>query len=234
MAKFTIEKLMRRARERADMVHSDFVTDSELRGYLGASLTELYEILIHSGLFYFDPGTQTIAADGSETYDLPSDYYATLRVDYKRSANYYTELFEFMEQERAMFENSVGGATSGYATYYQILGTKLALLPAPAGGEYRHRYIPQPLDIGDASVSDQAEIDGVNGWEEWVIVDAARKMLSKEESSTVSVERDLERLKRRIEDAAAQRAWSSPRRVVSMRERRRNSVDWWFDAGTAD
>lgn len=231
--KVTVTRMMTRARERADMVNSGFITDSELRGYISSSYTELYELLIQSGLIYFNPQTENIVADGSESYPLPDDYYGTMRVDYQWSSNYWTELFEYLEPERTMFENVFSGGATGYATHWSVQGGNLVLLPAPSGGTYRHRYIPAPadLEIGNA---DQVTIDGVGGWEEWVIVDAARKMLAKEESSTAHLERDLARLKERIEESALNRAWASPRRVIDVRNRTDESQNWWYYAGTAD
>jgi hypothetical protein len=232
--KFTIAQLATRARERADMVNSGFITPSELRGYLSASYAELYERLIQSGLFYFDWQTQTINGDGNELYDLPDDYYATLRMDYEWSSNYHTELWEYMFQERTRFENAIGGATSGYSTHYTISGSKVSLLPAPTGGTYRHFYAPRPMDLGSEEYSDDTEIDGVGGWEEWIIVDAARKMLAKEESTTAHLERDLQRLEARIEEMAQNRAWASPRRVVDVNDRKQETTGWWKYARGAD
>lgn len=231
MRAFTINQLATRARERADMVNSGFVTPDELRGYLSASYAELYDLLVSSGLFYFTPGIQTIAANGSELYALPSDYYGTLRVDYQQSGNYWIPLFEYMEAERAEYESY--GAVNGQAECYAIHGANISLLPAPTSGSYRHRYIPAPIDLATGD-PDVVTVDGVSGWEEFVIVDAARKMLAKEESSTVSVERDLERLRARIDEAALNRAWDSPRRIVDTAGQVPNAADWWFSAGTAD
>ena len=225
--KFTIQKLMSRARTRADMTNSDFVTDVELRDLLSASFAHLYELLIQSGLIYFDPKVQTITGDGSETHDLPDDYYGTMRVDYRWSSNYFTELSEYMDAERTRFENAIGGATSGYSTHYQIQGTKISLLPSPRGGTYRHRYIPAPLDLGGEGISTDTEIDGVGGWEEFVVVDTARKMLMKEESSTTQMERELDKIMMRIEEKAQNRSWATPRHIVDVQTRKRETTDWW-------
>jgi hypothetical protein len=73
----------------------------------------------------------------------------------------------------------------------------------------------------------------VSGWEEFIVVDAARKMLQKEESSTVGIERDLKRLRERIEEMAQNRAWASPRRITDVRTSRRDSEDWWRLTGAS-
>ena len=224
---FTLLQLRTRARERSDMVNSSFVTDSELNGYLSASYAELYDLLVQSGLVYYTPTTQTITANGNESYALPADYYGTIRVDRQIGGDYFP-LSEYMITERHKYEN-----LSGEADVYSPQGANLSLLPAPSGGTYRHIYIPAPVDLGDSSsVTDSTTIDGVSGWEEYIIADAARKMLQKEESSTVAIERDLTRLRARIEEAAQNRAWATPRRVSDVTDKAVSRTDWWRYAGT--
>tara|TARA_Y100000593_G_scaffold14361_1_gene27173 strand:- start:6151 stop:6774 length:624 start_codon:yes stop_codon:yes gene_type:complete len=202
------------------MVNSSFITDSELNGYISASYAELYDLLVQSGLIYFTPGTHTITASGSETYALPSDYYGTVRVD-RLSGSDYIPLVEYMITERTSYENNGGSNSIGYS----VQGANISLLPAPSAGTYRHIYIPAPVDL--TASADSTTIDGVSGWEEFIVVDAARKMLQKEESSTVAVERDIARLRVRIEEMAQNRAWATPRRVVDVQGDRFDAIDWW-------
>ena len=216
---FTVLQIITRARERADMVNSTFITDSELKGYLSASYTELYDLLWQSGLIYFTPGTHTVVSDGNENYALPSDYYGTIRVD-RKSGDDYFPLEEYMIMERHKYENSSGDAIS-----YSSQGSNLSLLPAPSGSTYRHMYIPAPADL--TSAADGITIDGVSGWEEVIVVDMARKMRQKEESDTRPLERDLARLKVRIEEMAQNRAWSTPRRITDVNDGMSSETDWW-------
>jgi hypothetical protein len=204
------------------MVNSTFITDSELNGYISASYAELYDILVQSGLIYFTPTTQTVAATGVETYALPADYYGTVRVDRVEGSSY-IPLIEYMITERTNYENN----GSGLAAAYSAQGSNISLLPAPTSGSYRHIYIPAPADL----TSDSDTVDGVSGWEEFIIVDAARKMLQKEESSTIALERDLIRLKERIEEMAQNRAWASPRRITDVQSSRIDAMDWWRTSG---
>jgi len=185
------------------MVGSTFVTDSELNGYISASYADLYDTLVRTGLAYFET-TATINATGVETYSLPADHYATIAVDYRIDTTTWEPLREYMIRERHLYENQ--GA--GYAEAYRVVGTNISLLPVPASGRvYRHRYVPAPANL----TSDATNVDGVSGWEEWIVADAARKCLQKEESDTRTIERDLARLQARIEEAAENRAIAEPR-----------------------
>jgi hypothetical protein len=110
---------------------------------------------------------------------------------------------------------------------YSPQGSNISLLPAPSGGTYRHIYIPAPADLS----GDSDTVDGVSGWEEFIVVDTAKKMLQKEESSTATIERDLERIRARIEEMVQNRAWSTPRRVVDVRGAATGPGDWWRSSG---
>jgi hypothetical protein len=54
------------------------------------------------------------------------------------------------------------------------------ILPKPrSGDEYIHTYLVAPADLS----SDSDTIDGVSGWEEFIVLDSAIKCLVKEEST---------------------------------------------------
>ena len=53
MATFTESSLIARARRRADMVNSSFVTDEEIRDYLNSSMSELHDFMVKSYEDYF-------------------------------------------------------------------------------------------------------------------------------------------------------------------------------------
>ena len=79
---------------------------------------------------------------------------------------------------------------------------------------------PMPYTAG--SVPDQAVpswqnvLDGVNGWEEYVVIDVAMKMMAKEESDTSVLERRKAAIIRRLEAEAANRDMGMPAHVVDV------------------
>ena len=77
-------------------------------------------------------------------------------------------------------------------------------------------------------VQDNQIVDGVSGWEEYIIVDAARKILLKEESDTSFLLAEKQALLTRIESAAENRNASDPERVSD--SRMRNFA--WSDDGS--
>lgn len=68
-------------------------------------------------------------------------------------------------------------------------------------------------------------IDGVNGWEEYIVVDAAIKCLQKEESDTTVLERQKAGLLARIEAEAANRDAGAPATVTDVTQNGWNN--WW-------
>lgn len=195
---FTLAQMRTKVRERADMVNSTFCTDSEIEGYISSSYAELYDLLVKSGMAYFE-STHPITTDGVDgLYALPSDYYATLAVDYNDGSEWH-EVPMFQLAERNAFPSS-----SGYALGYRIVGDNIELKPNPPTGQsYRILYVPAPANP-------PSTIDGVSGWEEFIVVDAAIKCLQKEESATGHLVGERNRIIQRIEEHAQNRLFGQP------------------------
>lgn len=230
---FTRSQLRTRARQRADMVGSTFISDAEVNTLLSEHYTQLYELLVQSSLNYFETEA-TITGTGVEKYNLPTNFFGVVAVDFLYTAQYRIPLWEYMAPERTRYENLITG--SRYPMAYAIIGIQGAL-PAAANQisilpgllsaqQVRLRYIPAPIGLEDSDgATDATAIDGVSGWEELVVVNSAIDMLTKEESSTTSLERRKAELMERIESASQIRAWASPRRVVDIDEM--NRFEWW-------
>lgn len=220
MLNVTLATLKTRCRERADMVDSEFIDDTELLTYINASYTELYDILVSKFEdYYVAEPTQFTISSGSNTYTLPSDFYKLRGVDYLISNSDWVALKKFNFNERNM-------ASSLRARYrrvpnmsYRIVGNKLYIEPSDiAPGTYRIWYTPATTMLS----SDSDTVDGVNGWEEYIVVDVAIKMLAKEESSTTHLERERARLLERIETMAANRDYDQPESVSDV-----SSIGYW-------
>jgi hypothetical protein len=206
---FTLLQLRTKVRERADIVASQYITDTELSGYISASYTRLYDIIVKSGLHYYDK-TQTITTTGGGTtdYTLPSDFYGTVGVDYQLDSQRWVEVPELMVHNRNAFLSSGSRALA-----YRVVAGNISLYPAPPSGQtYRHIYIPYATNLS----ADGDTVDGVDGWEEYIVIDAAIKCLTKEESDTSHLERERALLRDDIEQAAQNRAWANPRVVTDV------------------
>lgn len=196
----TLSELRTQARQRADMVGSNFVSDSELNGYINASIAELYDLLVlNYGEEYFtSPTAHTFStSSGTDMYDLPATFYKLSGIDVLVGSRWVPiKKYQFKERNRGQDGSRVRDAR------YRLHGSKVRFTPEPTGTHsVRMWYIPAPTKLS----LDADTFDGISGWEEYVVVDAAMKMLSKEESDVSVLSKEKDRLTVRIQMASANR-----------------------------
>ncbi len=173
MRNVTLAQIRTRARELADQsnVGRPFVSEVNLNSMINASIGQWHSFVLRATPERFE-AEQTITADGSAFYALPDDYFGTMAVDYLNGN-------ERVELRRAMFHerNDHGvAATSGQAEAYRLAGDSLYLLPAPTSGTYYHVYVTVAPVLTDANDT----LDGINGWEQWIVYDVAIQLAGKE------------------------------------------------------
>lgn len=219
----TLGDLKTQLLQRIDRVGSAFFTDAELYSYLSGSYKELYDILIQKfGDDYFFASPYTITTDGtSETYALPADFYKLFGVDVNLNTGMpdaWVTLHPFMKGDRNRYVlknfQSYYGMTN---LRYRLRGNYLWFTPVPASGQtLRVLYAPRPSELTLSADT----VDGVSGWEEYIIVDTAIKCLAKEESDPSIFMAQKAGLLKRIEEAAENRDVAAPQTVTD------NSVGW--------
>lgn len=201
---FTVAQLRTKARRRADQETTARITDDELNDYLSSAYTELYEYLAKAGLAYFE-STQAITSTGVATVALPADHFQTIGVDYQLDTQRWVELANLQGQERNLF-NQAGSRSLAY----RLVGGSLVFYPTPPTGQvYRHIYVPAPADL----TLDAQTVDGVSGWEELIVINAAIRCLAKDESDTAPLERERDQLRARIAAVAEDREQSHTHHV---------------------
>lgn len=198
------------AAQRADMPTpstTTFVTTAEWNALIQESYFELYGLLAQKfGDDYFVSVSSNITTDGAnDAYALPTDFFKLLGVDLQigGTSNAWVTLQQFTFTERNRYALPNFQAYFGVTNLrYRLRGSDLLLSPLPAAGQVlRVWYVPRLATL----TQDADTLDGVNGWESYVIVDAARKALLKEESDTSALERDKAGLIARIEAEAENR-----------------------------
>ena len=200
----TLLQLRTRARQRADMENSKFVSDSELNDYINSSIAELHDILIQSyGEDYYINETTFSTIVGQESYDLPTDFYKMRGVDARLTGTRWLTLQPYNFNERNRFEDFGVWDLNGTATIrYRILGNKVRFTPNPDRVvEVRLFYVPMAQEL----VNDTDQLTDFNQYSEYVITDAAIKMLVKEESDATPFVIQKAALKERIETASKNR-----------------------------
>lgn len=200
----TLATLRTRARQIADMVDSQFIPDAELDNYINTAYFELYDLVVSSFEDYFTTSTNLTITTGN-TASLPADFYKARAVDYSLNGNWATvKLFNFLNRNslnRAAFLNT----TPDSGRRYRIMGNTLIIQNVDnAAGTYRLWYAPAPNLLTDGADSISTDLSKM-GWDEYIPLYAAERMLSKEESSTSDVLRRRGEIAGRITQMAADR-----------------------------
>lgn len=187
-----LSELRTEVRQRADLENTTFVSDSELTRYINQSAARLYGRLADrfEGDFVTSATLATVA--GTEAYTIHASFFRLASVPPIATINgRYVPLKRWQPQERAGLLEPTTWWQSGAPVYYRLQASdQISLLPIPDGVySVQVFYIP-----GFTALSaDGDTFDGRNGWEEWIVLDAAIKCLLKEESdaSALVAEREL-------------------------------------------
>ena len=177
MALVTVADLKIQALDRADMRYSSYIGDDELTSMINASAQELYDILTGVYEDYYFQETAFSLANGASTFTLPADFYKLRGVDEVINSQFRVTVKPYEWIERNM--------------YIQPNGFRSLLLS----------WIPKMTQL----TTDTDTFDGINGFEQYIITDVARKMLMKEESDVQAFLIELSQIKQRINDIAQNR-----------------------------
>ena len=219
----TLLDLKTRARQRADMENSDFVSDDELTGYINSSRAELHDLLVATfGPDYYIDNYDFNCVSGTDSYDLPEDFYKLKGVDAQLTGSQWYTLRPFNFNERNRNQDVTWGLLAGPSIRYRLVGDKLKFSPPPDSSySMRLYYIPLPSVL----VNDADEFNDINSYAEYVVVDAAIKMLMKEESDVSVLLQQKEALKRRIEVMASNRDAEQPESISDIYA---ENDEFWF------
>ena len=214
MAKLvTLANLKLRCREAADMIHSQFVTDPELIRYINSSAQELYDILVlaYGEDYYVSNTPYEFISDGTPK-DLPADFYKAVGVDALIGGGNYITLKPFEFTERNRFNGPTNLLINNNSPLrYKIQGNKITWAPGTSGNNnIRVWYIPVMTELA----IDADTLDGVNGYEELVIIDTAIKMKTKQEDDVSVLMARKQELLRRIEKVSQDRDAGMSHRVT--------------------
>ncbi len=206
----TLLQLRDRCKEESDSVGQAFVSDAEWNKYINSSYSELYGLLVqvYSNDYYVQTPSAgyTFTTDGiNQFFALPPDFFKLLGVDVQVSSPaQWVSLkpFAFSDRNRLSAFNT----------------------PIPMAGQtVRLFYIPTLTALaqdGDSTVSI------LNGWDEYIVIDAAIKGVAKEESDVSVLMSRKAAIKTRLESEAENRDASSPARIVDVLGRRARGMQY--------
>jgi len=203
----TFQTLIDESKDRADMVGSSFVSDDQWKKYINKSKDVLYDHLIGAyGEDYYTTSYDITLVAGTDSYDLPSDFYKVCSVEINIGNNEYLPLKRFSLRNRGR-----GFYNRYYNVYkYRIIGDKIYFTPNPSTGTtVKLWYVPLATNLVETTDT----LKGFNGWEEFIILDAAIKAMRKEESDTSDLERDRAIFEMKLDKKKRNRDAANPMRV---------------------
>lgn len=220
----TLLQLRTRSRQRADMENSDFVTDSELNQYLNGSIAELHDLLVATYADYFLSSTSFSTVNGTESYALPATFYKLMGVDIQISNSEWNTLRPFNFNERNKNQDLTWSNVGGPNLRYRVMGTNIKLSPTPVGvHNVKVWFTPKATELS----ADADTLDDLNGFAEYVIVDAAIKMLQKQDDDVSILMAQKAELRRRIEIMAQNRDAGSSESISDIYSE--NGLFWGSD-----
>ncbi len=231
----TLGQIRLAAQQRADLVNSGFVTVAEWNSYITQSYFELYDLLVTAYQDYYlaspamfltngqdnqyplpDGITSFLNPDGSSF--VPKPFYKMNGVDVGLSNNnnawFTLQKFNWNDRNNFVYPQLNSTILGVFNMSYRVMGSNIEFIPVPSANQFvRLWYIPrvtQPLADNDI-------LDGISGWTEYVIIDAAIKAMQKEESDCQVLGVQKAAIIQRIEDAAANRDVGSADTVTDNR-----------------
>jgi hypothetical protein len=227
----TLADLKQQSRYRANMENSQFVTDSELTTYINASIAELQDLLISTyGTQYFTINATFSTVAQQKDYSLDTvapNMYKLEGVDAKINSSDFFTLRPFNFNERNRNDSfSSWGLLTGPTIRYRLVGSNLSFSPAPDGAyQIKVWYVP----FAPKLAADSDTLNDYNQYSEYVIVDAAIKMMQKEESDVQVLAMQKAALIKRIVEMAQNRDAGQPESVSDIYA---ENNDYYFYRGT--
>lgn len=210
----SLGELRLRSKQRADLVNSNAITTPEWNSYINQSYYELYDLLVTVYEDYYLAAPLFFTTDGSDRYALPNGtnydaaplFYKLMGVDLglDSGTNAFVTLkkFDFIQRNRYVYPQITSTFLGVFNLRYRVMGSNIHFIPTPSAGQIvRMWYIPRVT----ALLQDTDICDGVSGWTEYIIVDAAIKAMQKEESDVSVLMAQKMALKARIEETAMNR-----------------------------
>lgn len=223
----SLGELRQRSQQKADLVNSQFITTNEWNFYINESAKELYDLLITVYEdYYVAPRLLIETITNQQFYDLPNGQnYAGVPALYKlygvdlglnSSNNAFVSLkkFNFIQRNKYVFPQITSSLLGVFNLEYRLIGGQIMFIPGPTQGQpFGLWYYPRLKTL----LQDTDILDGISGWELYVICRAAKYALDKEESDTSRITEEIGYLKQRIESSAMNRDAGQPDTISDVR-----------------
>lgn len=218
MASVTLATLRARVRERADMAGSSFVADDAtgLDAWINEAHQKLHGMLVDALGEEYIESINNITTTGADSYALPADFYKLYAAGII-IGNRVRKMYQFSRGEQYRYL----GNPNAQIPRYRVVNRTLRLAPNTGAGQVLYlSYAPNATTLAVAGDT----VDYPNGWDRFIVLDAAIQALLKEESSVTALAAERDRVVREIETTKEQRDLANPHRVTDV-----HLADYEFD-----
>ena len=207
-------QILQRANREGDDATSGFVTTSELNQYINNSIGAFNDLLYDAMPSSVRKNTTLSVTSAASVYALPSDFKHLLFVEYQLNAQpgQWLDVRRCNPNERNKYTlrpliQVPGVVPFEYDIYNDGTSWSLEFIPFPlVSSSVRVWYAPTFTKLS----GDSDTLDGINGLEEFVIVDAAITVLTKEESDTSALVAERAALIQRVQTQGKNRDSNEP------------------------
>lgn len=203
MSSVTLTQAIDRVRDAADCENqTDRHPDTEITGYLNRSRRLLVGRLARLQLLKTF-STDSITATGAAAYTLSSDFFAVYSVWQSLDNGAFRRLHRHTGADFPFGQTGIAGDNP---RSYDIAETsagvhKISFLPQPSTGTFIVQYIAAPTDLASGSDTFVFPL----AWDEWVILDAAIQVLSKDDLPWSHLAARKQEIEEEIDAAASSR-----------------------------
>jgi len=222
----TLAQLRAEVRQRADIENDPHITDAEVDRFINQSCAGLHSAIVDAGSGFYTKSTTGTLTSGSETLALPANTYRVVKFAVQVSGVWRSIRRATMEKFVDGLNAATWGMPSWPTAYIIIDGNTMTFSPIPDSAyPYRVLYVRSFFDMsGDSDV-----FDGEGGWEEWVVLDAAIKCVTKEEGSITDLQAERGQVWTRISSQFASEDMDHP---PTVRDTESSYDQWWPRRGS--
>ena len=215
-ASVSLATITSRAQSLADMINDNFVSTTEWTFWINSAAQDLYDKLTQADPERYMNVYQFTSQPNTQSYALPSDFYKLLRVDaVYGTANlplFYTlRKFSLLEEDSYQFPIY---NIAGPVYRYRLRGNNLWITPGPLQATTMNLwYTPVFTQL----VNQTDTFDGINGWEQYVVLQTAVHALQKEGATDPSfLVAEMEKWEQKIKALELERDSSFPEQTIDV------------------
>lgn len=196
----TLAQMRQEVRDLADEPSTVYITDAMIDRWLNAGLRKVYEMAYMADPIAYDLTLDTSITTVANTveYTLPTALWKLTAVDLNDGSEW-----RALKPLKFYSHRNHYSASTGQPSRYMLRGrTALRLYPTPSSAyALRVWYVPAYTVLSN----DSDTFDGLNGWEEYGVLDAVAKVKLKKEDSINEVLAMQAAIMRDIEERATER-----------------------------